>query len=360
MGKEELSISKKIDDERLPQIIREQFAEVDAIKKQITVAREKAEAAKSKSENLQKVGKFGGGKKLAIEDLQESAKMMAEAQEQTTIAQGLFFDYQEKLAKATKWLFGVCVNNAANTQTVIRQLEIYMEGGNADDLDELKQNEINAVIDQLLQQESMQQKQEKMWEQIDSIDLELAEKTKKDKEQDDEIARQAVIDEELSKKIDEGIKKDESQDEEIARQAAVDEELGKRIDEGIKKDESQDEEIARQAAVDEELGKRIDESVKKDESQDEEIARQAAKDEELLELINKLIEANHEKDTQISELKLMCDKLTLGINNTLSLVETKDNSILNALEDKASSKGLIVSYVIGIAGLITAIIQFFI
>lgn len=332
MGKEELSISKKIDDERLPQIIREQFAEVDAIKKQITVAREKAEAAKSKSENLHKVGKFGGGKKLAIEDLQESAKMMAEAQEQTTIAQGLFFDYQEKLAKATKWLFGVCVNNAANTQTVIRQLEIYMEGGNADDLDELKQNEINAVIAQLLQHESMQQKQEKMWEQIDSIDLELAEKTKKDKEQDDEIARQAVIDEELSKRIDEGIMKDESQDEEIARQAAVDEELGKRIDEGVKKDASQDEEIA----------------------------RQAAKDEELLELINKLIEANHEKDTQISELKLMCDKLTLGINNTLSLVETKDNSILNALEGKASSKGLIVSYVIGIAGLITAIIQFFI
>ena len=137
---EELRISKIIDEDKLPQIIADQFAEVDVIKNQIKLAREKAEEAKNKSENLHKVGKLGGGKKLAIEDLQESAKMMAEAQEQTSIAQGLFFDYQEKLAKATKWLFGVCVNNAANTQTVIRQLEIYMEGGSADDLDELKQN----------------------------------------------------------------------------------------------------------------------------------------------------------------------------------------------------------------------------
>lgn len=301
---DQLSNMRKIDEEHLPQIISEQFEEIDVIKKQIKIAREKAEVAKEKSENLHKVGKLGGGKKLAIEDLQESSKMMAEAQEQSAIAQGLFWDYQEKLAKATKWLFGICVNNAANTQTVIRQLQIYMENGNADELDELKQREIEAVIDQLLQQESMQQKQEKMWEQIDSMDEDLAEKKEKD--------------------------------------------------------ENQDKEIERQAAKDEELGKRIDASEEKDKNQDKEIARQAAKDEELAKMIKQLMESNHEKETQIKELKAICDSLSKRISNNESIVNCKEKSFLEGLDEKASRGAVVVSYIIGVIGIITALVQIFI
>ena len=301
---EQLSNIKKIDEEKLPQIIADQFKEVDAIKNQIQTARKKAEEAKEKSENLRKVGKFGGGKKQAIEDLQDSARLMAEAQEQTTIAQGLFFDYQEKLAKATKWLFGVCVNNAANTQTVIRQLEIYMEGGSADDLDELKQSEINAVIDQMLQQESLQRKQEKMWDQIDSMDLELAEKTEKDREQDVEIARQA--------------------------------------------------------AMDAELGKRIDAGEEKDKSQDEEIARQAAKDEELAKQISQLMESNLEKESQIREMQAICEKLSKNVSDNALVVNDKETRLSDRINEKASKKAVIVSYIIGLAGVIAAVVQFFI
>lgn len=329
---EQLSNIKKIDEEKLPQIIADQFKEVDAIKNQIQTARKKAEDAKKKSENLRKVGKFGGGKKQAIEDLQESTKMMAKAQEQTTIAQGLFFDYQEKIANATKWIFDVCVNNAANTQTVIRQLKIYMEGGSADDLDELKQNEINAVINQLLQQESLQQKQEKMWDQIDSMELEIAEKSEKDRHQDEEIARQAEVDTELGKRIDAGEAKDKSQDEEIARQAAMDAELGKRIDAGVEKDKNQDEEIARQAAIDEELAKHI----------------------------SRLMESNLEKESQIRELKSICEKLSKSIFDNASIVDDKEMGLLDRISEKASKKAVIVSYIIGLAGVIAAIVQFFI
>ena len=357
---EQLSNIKKIDEEKLPQIIADQFKEVDAIKNQIQTARKKAEDAKKKSENLRKVGKFGGGKKQAIEDLQESTKMMAKAQEQTTIAQGLFFDYQEKIANATKWIFDVCVNNAANTQTVIRQLKIYMEGGSADDLDELKQNEINAVINQLLQQESLQQKQEKMWDQIDSMELEIAEKSEKDRHQDEEIARQAEVDTELGKRIDASEAKDKSQDKEIARQAEVDTELGKRIDAGEAKDKSQDEEIARQAAMDAELGKRIDAGVEKDKNQDEEIARQAAIDEELAKHISRLMESNLEKESQIRELKSICEKLSKSIFDNASIVDDKEMGLLDRISEKASKKAVIVSYIIGLAGVIAAIVQFFI
>jgi hypothetical protein len=111
-----------IDESRLPEVIKDQFEDVDKIKDQIMQAKDRAEEAKKKSEELHKVGPLGGGKKAAIEDLQEEAKMFAIVQEQTVIAQELFYDYQKKLANATKFVFEIGVNNMADTETIIRQL----------------------------------------------------------------------------------------------------------------------------------------------------------------------------------------------------------------------------------------------
>ncbi|MCQ2534321.1 MAG: hypothetical protein MJ172_07130 [Clostridia bacterium] len=219
----ELSVVPTIEESQLPSVIIDQFKDADAIKQQIEQARNRAEEAKKKSEELQKVGKFGGGKKAAIEDLQDSAKMLAVAQEQTTLAQGLFFEYQEKLAKATKWLFELGVNNSANTDTIIRQLEIYMEGGSADELDELKQAEINAVIDRLLQQESFQKKQEKMWNQIDSLDMDLEEQHKINEQQAVTNKHNKEKDDEQDVLLAESKRHNDIQDEEINRQAINDE-----------------------------------------------------------------------------------------------------------------------------------------
>ena len=234
----------QIDESQLPQVILEQFTEVDNIKEQIEKAKTQAKEAQTKSEQLQKVGRFGGGKKAAIEDLQESAKMLATAQEQTVLAQTLFFEYQEKLAKATRWLFELGVNNAANTETIIRQLEIYMEGGSADELDELKQAEINAVIDRLLQQESMQKKQEKMWEQIDSIDLELA--------------VQHEINEHQFKEIKYNKEKNDEQDRELKVQAQKDEEHDRLLAESKKNDDRHDILLEKQDKINDSFSKDIE------------------------------------------------------------------------------------------------------
>jgi len=317
--KEELSNVPKIDESQLPKVIVEQFKDVDIIKNQITQAKNRAEEAKKKSEELQKVGRFGGGKKAAIEDLQESAKMFAMAQEQTVLAQGLFFEYQEKLSKATKWLFELGVNNAANTETIIRQLEIYMEGGSADELDELKQTEINAVINRLLQQESMQKKQEKMWEQIDSMDLELAEQheinkhqakeikhnREKNDEQDKLISAQAQKDEEHDRLLAESKKKDKEQDKELKLRAQKDEEHDRLLTESKKKDEEQDKELKLQAQKDEEHDRLLAESKKKDKEQDKELKLQAQKDEEHDRL---LTESKKKDEEQDKELKLRAQK----------------------------------------------------
>ena len=298
--KKELSNVPKIDELQLPKVIVDQFKDVDAIKNQIKQAKDRAEEAKKKSEELKTVGKFGGGKKAAIEDLQESAKMLAVAQEQTTVAQSLFFEYQEKLAKATKWLFELGVNNAANTETIIRQLEIYMEGGSADELDELKQAEISAVIDRLLQQESMQKKQEKMWDQIDSLDLELAEQHKFNEKQAAEIKTNK--------------EKNEEQDRLIAAQAKKDEEHDRLLAESKKKDEEQDKELKLQAKKEEEHDRLLAETKKKDEEQDEEIIRQAKNDEHHDLLFEKQKEINESVSKEIEKLTNELSALQDSVN----------------------------------------------
>lgn len=329
--KKELSNVPKIDESQLPKVIVDQFKDVDAIKNQIKQAKDRAEEAKKKSEELKTVGKFGGGKKAAIEDLQESAKMLAVAQEQTTVAQSLFFEYQEKLAKATKWLFELGVNNAANTETIIRQLEIYMEGGSADELDELKQAEISAVIDRLLQQESMQKKQEKMWDQIDSMDLELAE--------------QHEFNEKQAAEIKTNKEKNEEQDRLIAAQAKKDEEHDRLLAESKKKDEEQDKELKLQAKKEEEHDRLLAETKKKDEEQDEEIIRQAKNDEHHDLLFEKQKEINESVSKEI-------EKLT----NELSALQDSVNTMNN---QKASKSMNIVSLIIALAALGLSIAQFF-
>ena len=49
---DKLNNIQKIDDKNIPQIIAEQFREIDVIKQQIETARKKAQEAKTKSENL--------------------------------------------------------------------------------------------------------------------------------------------------------------------------------------------------------------------------------------------------------------------------------------------------------------------
>lgn len=296
--KKESSNVLKIDESQLPQVIVDQFKDVDMIKNQITQAKKRAEEAKKKSEELKKVGRFGGGKKAAIEDLQESAKMLAIAQEQMTLAQGLLFAYQEKLTKATKWLFELCVNNAANTETVIRQLKIYMEGGSADELDELKQAEINAVIDRLLQQESIQKKQEKMWDQIDLMNVELA--------------QQHEINEHQAAEIKHNQEKNDEQDRELKLQAQKDEKHDRLLAESKKKDEEQDEELNRQAQNDERHDLLFEKQNGINDSFSKELERLT---DELLSLQNNVKEMNSQKASKsMNIVSLLIAFVALGIS----------------------------------------------
>lgn len=293
MASYELTNGTEQDVAVLPQVISDQFKEVDIIKEKITHAKAKADDAKKKSEELRKPGIIGG-KREAIKDLQNAARLLADAQEQTVLAQNLFFDYQIKLAKATKWLFELGVNNAANTETIIRQLEIYMEGGSADELDELKQNEINAVIDRLLQQESMQKKQEKMWDQIDAMDVELAEQSgeiqhnkEKNDAQDKLLAAYALKNQEQDAQLAASRKKAEEQDTRLRGIDETNVQQDALIAQGVTKNKEQDCRLSR-----------IDET---NAQQDVLIAQCVVKNEEQDDRLNKIDEINAQQDAQIAQ-----------------------------------------------------------
>lgn len=78
-------------------------------------------------------------------------------------------------------------------------------------------------------------------------------------------------------------------------------------------------------------------------------------DEELSGLVNELIQSNLDKEAQIRELKSKCEDLTNQIASG-----SEYGSIKNKLDEMASKKGLIVSYIIGAAALIASIVQFFV
>lgn len=98
----------------------------------------------------------------------------------------------------------------------------------------------------------------------------------------------------------------------------------------------------------------------KDKSQDEEISRQAAMGAELAKHISQLLASNHEKELWVRELQSICEKLSKSISDNALVVKEKETSLLDRINEKASKNAVIVSYIIGLVGVIAAIVQFFI
>ena len=84
------------------------------------------------------------------------------------------------------------------------------------------------------------------------------------------------------------------------------------------------------------------------------------KQEEMSRLVNELTQSNLNKEAQIRELKSTCENLTSQIASGSEHVESVESSIKNKLDETASKKGLVVSYIIGAVALIASIVQFFV
>ena len=381
-------VSVEVNASQVPGIIQEQFKGLKELKQNVNEAIKKADKANDAAQVAK--GKSAGlfQKKEAIESLQEATVNLADAQITATKAQKVSFEYQQKLAEMTKYLFALGVSNIAMNRSVVRELELKLKGASKEELDEFARQEIISVVKQLKAQEDIMKKQSDLTEKVKvhettlrthaqkdfEYDKKLREHEEHEKKQDGILRKHSEKDEEHDrliagnkqktlehdKMLAENKQKTLEHDKMLAENKQKTLEHDKMLAEKTKKDRNQDEEIARQAVMDVELGKRIDAGEEKDKSQDEEMARQAAKDEELAKMIEGLMESNLEKESQIRELKTICENLSKRISNHASMVEEKEMGILDRLNEKASKKMVLISYIIGLVGFLVAIIQFFI
>ena len=313
-----------VDEKQIPAIVQEQFGELRRYKSSVDLSIKKAGTALKSAKNAKRMSARLGHKKAAIESLQDAVVDNADALGSFADAQEVSFEYQQKLGEICKYLFGMGVSNIAANRSVIRELEMKLSGASQEELDELARQEIYGVIRQLKAQEDIMQKQNFLTDEVRKHDKRLDESDKKDKVQDEEIARQASKDEEHDMRLDEGDKKDKVQDEEIARQASKDEEHDMRLDEGEKKDKAQDEELSRQALKNEEHDSKI------------------KKLEQKIEVLEKKYE---QLNKQIKAFDLA------HINN--------ETELRSAIDSRFTRNASIISAVVGATGLIVAILGFF-
>lgn len=159
-----------------------------AIKQSIAQANKalsKASDAETSAYNAwkQDVGWFNKGE--IIENLQSSGKRQAEALKdlakanlENTDVMKQFLNGQKRIAESVKKLFALGVMNMAANRTVVRELELKMRNASQEELSELAQNEIMAVVNQLKAQEDIWNRIESQKAGLENHDTKLADLTR--------------------------------------------------------------------------------------------------------------------------------------------------------------------------------------
>lgn len=209
-----------VEEQQLPEIIRNEMAGLSEFKAKADAAKVKAGEAKVLADELEGV-KFGKTK-AAVEDLQKATRAITDAQVSAAEAQEKSFEYQEQLAKTSKYLFGLGVTSIAMNRAVVRELKLTLEGCDSGEIDDSTHQEILNVISKLKEQEDIMQKQEIMSGRLDLLDDEVA-------TQGVELKRQEQKDEEHDLLLEINKKKDAEQDNELYEQAVKDKEHDAKI-----------------------------------------------------------------------------------------------------------------------------------
>ena len=145
-----------VNESQIPALIQSQFKQVSKLKKEISKATN--EAFLTKEEVVASIGKAGGGTKGAISTLQNATIDLANAQVVAIKAQTKSFEYQQKLADITKYLFGLGVSNIAMNRVVVSELEAKLRNASENEIDDLARNEIENLLHQLKEQQDFEYK----------------------------------------------------------------------------------------------------------------------------------------------------------------------------------------------------------
>lgn len=276
-------------EQQLPAIISSQYDSIveleDSVVKSIKLAKDAERSAQKASEFTVH---WYGGRREAIELLQDASKYSSEALISLAEAQKKSFEYQTKLTEITKFLFGLGVSSLAMNRCVVRELELKLKGASDEDISDLAKQELRNVIYQLKAQEDIMKKQEdltgKVKEQagqLKEIDRQLDDFEEADEKQDEKIAENAEKLTKHSKTLSEQQKKDEEHDQQIDELRQENDEQDELISENSEKISSQQKVLEAQQRKDAEHDKKFEELAEDDDKQDDLIKQNALKIEEL-------------------------------------------------------------------------------
>ena len=185
---------ENVDEKQVPELIQGQFTRRSELRKQIEYATDNAFDAKEAVINGVTPGNISP--KAAIESLQSATLDLANAQESAMKAQQYQFDYQQKLADITKFLFRLGLTNIAMNRVVVEELEYKLRNASQGEIDDLARAEIENLLKRLKMQQDIDQKQTELTKL-------LKEQAEINDSQIMEINAQAEKDEEHDRRIDE-------------------------------------------------------------------------------------------------------------------------------------------------------------
>lgn len=163
--------------DQLPKVISNTYSDISTIDKKIKSAVSKANEAKTLAEDASKKNAgwtlTGKDKKEAIEALQRSNVSLANALIENVEANEQLFQNQQKMAKGLSYLFGLGIMNIAANRTVVRELEMKLRHASKEELSVHARQEIQNVVLQLRAQEDMQNKIDKIEENLREINCRI-------------------------------------------------------------------------------------------------------------------------------------------------------------------------------------------
>ncbi|MCT2534749.1 hypothetical protein NC661_04585 [Aquibacillus koreensis] len=390
-----------ISDADLPDIISGQVTKLNELDKSVKEAMMKAEKAVESADSAKDKSTGLFKKKAAIEELQDAGVDLAEAVLSGAEAQKISFDFQRKLAEISKYLFGLGVSNIASNRSVLRELEMKLNGASKQKLSALAKQELVTVVKQLKDQEDMLMKQEKIVAVVKSHDERLVEHSEKsatmekviaaqsevDKKHEEELKRQSETDRQLEKliraqeEVDKGLAErvlaqeetdkrleklihaqgevDKNLAEQVAAQHETDQRLEKLIHAQGEADKHLAEQVAAQHETDQRLEKLIQAQGEVDKNLAEQVAAQHETDQRLEQLIRSLEEVDKHLVEQVATQEVTDDRLEALIQEQgakIELLENEVNELKDRLDTRASKSLGIVAMGIGVVSLIVGVI----
>jgi hypothetical protein len=355
------------DEANIPEVVVDVLTTLNKSGKKVEEVLKAADNAMDKAYDAKELSAGFFKRKATIEALQEAVVYVAESGAVSAEMLQVTFEFQKKLADATKYLFGLSAGSIAANQSVVRQLQLYLDGASKGKLSELMKNEIMGVIHQLKRQEDLmikvQNLQKNVMEQGEAhramVVRQDAFETREEQQDDDieglqdDVASQEEKIKHNKEKIGQNRAKIEENKEKIAQNKAkiqeqelesqLHAELLKRMEAEIA---SQDEEDKRQAKFIAENRTKIEENEEQIRQNRDIIAQNKAK-------IEIYEEEAVKRTARIECLEAETESIKTELSDWQAKGETQQISIIK------TQKGMVMAYIFAGIGMAVGIVSLF-